>query len=136
MFELPVEPEVDLERVNERLEELPDIEEIVQVEEVSIIDVVTELFVPDRDECDDEANECEAQFEAEVVAALEIVVAQVTDVVQLGSIPEAAEDEYYDEEDAEELTSFDFVAFMAEVGGAGQVDLDSASSFSAENFEL
>jgi hypothetical protein len=29
VFELPIEPEVDLERVNERLEELPDIEEIV-----------------------------------------------------------------------------------------------------------
>jgi hypothetical protein len=57
--------------------------------------------------------------------------------VQLGSIPAAAEDEYYDEEDAEELTTFDFLAFMTEVGsGGGQVDLDSASSFSAENFEL
>ena len=54
----------------------------------------------------------------------------------MGSIPAAAEDEYYDEEDAEELTTFDFLAFMTEVGGGGQVDLDSASSFSAENFEL
>jgi hypothetical protein len=56
--------------------------------------------------------------------------------VQLGSIPAAAEDEYYDEEDAEELTTFDFLAFMAERGGGGQVDLDIANSFSAVNFEL
>ena len=56
--------------------------------------------------------------------------------MQLGSIPAAAEDEYYDEDDAEELTSFDFLAFMSERGGNGQVDLDNASSFSVENFEL
>ena len=43
--------------------------------------MVTELFAPDKEECENDENECEAQFEAEVVAALEIVVAQVTDVV-------------------------------------------------------
>lgn len=54
IFELPPEPEVDMKKINEKLEELPEIDDIMEQEEIDIVAAVSELFTSEVDECESE----------------------------------------------------------------------------------
>ena len=43
-----------MEKINEKLEELPEIDDIMQQEEIDIVAAVSDLFTSDVDDCESE----------------------------------------------------------------------------------